>query len=727
LFETGSARAPNTVALRPDDGRRSPRQRVYVTSVSGEGTVLLDESRRPLSAPSWRPEGRVLAYARLLDDEGGSPRLQVLIREGLESRRTVATIPSAGDVSGFAAFLASTSPAWSPDGRYLAVPRPGPAGFVIIRADTGRVLKTVDDGIWPAWSPDGGRVAYVRVGKDDALQVLESGWGPSRLLTELGTCATPPRWTSDGSCVLAVTRREGQPRFGPSRSIVLVRVHIETGHPDVMAHLGFEMNGRGPSPARRPGQAPVGAPLGFEMNGGGLSPAGVSYALGPGGDDLFSLIDAPGEQVVWYRPRTGETFHKFHPVDHSVRAGGLVLGPGEKRLAMRFGHPAPDAPVGIWDVASAGFTPLIPDDQARAGWVTLLVTAARDLLRSYLPAPAVQVKTAGFDLQLMSSLNDVSAIPKNGKNLMIVAAVNDVLHFRVFDSDVKVVDTDETRLTDKARQIGDLRKQLESLWPPRELTKSSKDRVIAAVTSIVGHTQTVSRATIVPIPGEITFNQELSIRLRRIGRIGRPLCDRPVEAAPAEPSLEALLREARLFFDALQGDYQAALNSLDAVEPLAATADDRLRLLSLRAQLYAGLGEDDRAERVVEFLLEDESRQRSRIEETPAGVTLTPESGGSPGWSTYLAQRVRDRSRVRAGRPNQDDEPFGRRNPDNAAPAAGLIVPFTPRAVQRGFLPIRDPGLELVPDPPAPPTARPRAPLAEPPQIPRLRRRPPTR
>ena len=88
----------------------------------------------------------------------------------------------------------------------------------------------------------------------------------------------------------------------------------------------------------------------------------------------------------------------------------------------------------------------------------------------------------------MSSLNDVSGIPTEGKNLIIVAAVNHVLHFRIFDGDGKVVvDTDEKRLTEQARQIEDLRKQLESLWPPHELTRSDKGRVITAVTSIVGH------------------------------------------------------------------------------------------------------------------------------------------------------------------------------------------------------------------------------------------------
>ena len=77
----------------------------------------------------------------------------------------------------------------------------------------------------------------------------------------------------------------------------------------------------------------------------------------------------------------------------------------------------------------------------------------------------------------MSSLNDVSGIPTEGKDLIIVAAVKSVLHFRIFDGDGKVVvDTDERKLTEQARPIEALRKQLESLWPPHELTSSEEGR-----------------------------------------------------------------------------------------------------------------------------------------------------------------------------------------------------------------------------------------------------------
>jgi hypothetical protein len=96
-----------------------------------------------------------------------------------------------------------------------------------------------------------------------------------------------------------------------------------------------------------------------------------------------------------------------------------------------------------------------------------------------------------YDLRLMSSVKDVNAIPRAGTRLVIVAAVDHVLYFRIFDSEGKmVVDTDATRWTAQAPQIEDLRKQLAKLWPSHELTTSEKDRVIDAVTSIVGHTRT---------------------------------------------------------------------------------------------------------------------------------------------------------------------------------------------------------------------------------------------
>jgi hypothetical protein len=63
-----------------------------------------------------------------------------------------------------------------------------------------------------------------------------------------------------------------------------------------------------------------------------------------------------------------------------------------------------------------------------------------------------ELRDTGFDLGLMSAVNDVSRIPTVGKSLVVVAAVEQVLHFRIFDGDGKlVVDTDEGRLTERVR------------------------------------------------------------------------------------------------------------------------------------------------------------------------------------------------------------------------------------------------------------------------------------
>jgi len=101
-----------------------------------------------------------------------------------------------------------------------------------------------------------------------------------------------------------------------------------------------------------------------------------------------------------------------------------------------------------------------------------------------------RVNGPGRDLRLMSSLKDQGEIPTKGKDVIIVAAVENVLHFRMFDGNGKVVvDTDEKRLAEHARQVEDLRQQLLGLWPPHELTGSEKGRLGTAVTSIVGHTR----------------------------------------------------------------------------------------------------------------------------------------------------------------------------------------------------------------------------------------------
>ena len=193
----------------------------------------------------------------------------------------------------------------------------------------------------------------------------------------------------------------------------------------------------------------------------------------------------------------------------------------------------------------------------------------------------------------------------------------------------------------------------------------------------------IDRPTLLPVLGELPINHEVGTRLRRIGRIGRPLCERPADAPPASGALLDVLAEARLFFDVLREDYTAALESLEALEPRLTTRDHRLALLGVRAQIFLGQKRFEQANQTIAFLLSIESQTGQRIEQTPTGLALIPEAGPSPALGN-LSRRA-DRRARQGGKVRRPETPLGNRNPDNPNPNADLVpgpggaaIPFAP-------------------------------------------------
>jgi hypothetical protein len=108
------------------------------------------------------------------------------------------------------------------------------------------------------------------------------------------------------------------------------------------------------------------------------------------------------------------------------------------------------------------------------------------------------------ELQLILDANDVGEIPADGKNLVILADVDGMLHFRVFEGRGKIdEDTDESNLTNQDRKIEDLRKLLDRVRPPHELRKKEKRRLLAAAAAIAGYR--VPRHWIVRVLGRMAI------------------------------------------------------------------------------------------------------------------------------------------------------------------------------------------------------------------------------
>ena len=177
------------------------------------------------------------------------------------------------------------------------------------------------------------------------------------------------------------------------------------------------------------------------------------------------------------------------------------------------------------------------------------------------------------------------------------------------------------------------------------------------------------RPTLLPLPGEIPVQHPLRPRLARLGRFGSAACRRPGlgNADDSEPELKpATTPEDRLFFNYLRGDFAAAASEIGAVEPLVVSSQQRLALLSLRAQILYANGETTRARGVVDYLIAAEGGPVHRVEETPLGPVLTSEPDSGQTWARYLSSRIVGRE---AAAPSD--------SPDKA-PADQLPNPFVP-------------------------------------------------
>jgi tetratricopeptide (TPR) repeat protein len=182
----------------------------------------------------------------------------------------------------------------------------------------------------------------------------------------------------------------------------------------------------------------------------------------------------------------------------------------------------------------------------------------------------------GCDLRLMSAVNDVSGIPSAGKSLIILAGVEHVLYLRIFDGDGKVVmDDDEKKLTEQAREIADLREQLQKLWPPHEPDEGEKARVVSVVTSIVGGTIEAQRKMLAK--AELDVATQVKAIEKIDGTSGRS-CRARYLTWQATPSMDELDRSKLK----LRADEQAASAVEVAKQKLRAEARALLAELKVR-------------------------------------------------------------------------------------------------------------------------------------------------
>jgi TolB protein len=129
----------------------SDSMELYVANGDGSNPRRLTRTRNTVNiSPRWNPKtGREIAF---ISDRGGAPQIYVIDADGTNER---ALLSLGGQMD---------SPAWSPDGRYLAFTWNGGGAYNIHLADvaSGQVLRLTNAGRNenPAWSPDSRHLAF---------------------------------------------------------------------------------------------------------------------------------------------------------------------------------------------------------------------------------------------------------------------------------------------------------------------------------------------------------------------------------------------------------------------------------------------------------------------------------------------------------------------------------------------------------------------------------------
>jgi hypothetical protein len=392
LFEISSAAGVSAAAgarLAPEGHELAARYKIWATERGTLSSVLIEESRGPLSSPSWSPDGRSLSYMRFVPRsplDALTPArgtCEVVVQEALDRKRVVYSFKNLElDKESRGSFPELLSD-WSPDGQFLAVPRPGRVPSVlVIRVDGGEVVRTLESASGPSWSPDGSKLAFYRPGRPgtfgQVLQVLGFDSGALRPLLELTEGTERPVWSADGQSILAIARRPG----AHGREVDLVRVGIESGFATRILPLG----------SAAPDAAARGRMLSLAMEAHGPAASRrASLSCDREGEEFVLSIDVEGQLPLlrYGNLRRGIILKPFHPIDQSLRIGSLAVPPDSQVVAVRIDTPGGLGLPLLCDLASETVRLIAPDRSTRLEWTVTLVGTARSLLSAALPQAVV--------------------------------------------------------------------------------------------------------------------------------------------------------------------------------------------------------------------------------------------------------------------------------------------------------------------------------------------------
>ena len=181
-----------------------PMQRfqLVVADADGAGARVVLDSQQPVMSPAWSPDGKWLAYVSF-----EHKRATVYVQQVSSGVRQL--VSARAGING--------APAWSPDGRKLAITLSGSDGnpeIYTLDLSNQQLTRLTDDpsiNTEPVWAPDGQSI-YFTSDRGGGPQIYQIGLGPGqrpRRITFEGTYNARPRISPDGTQLAMVTLEPG--------------------------------------------------------------------------------------------------------------------------------------------------------------------------------------------------------------------------------------------------------------------------------------------------------------------------------------------------------------------------------------------------------------------------------------------------------------------------------------------------------------------------------------